>query len=147
MNPLARTMRSLAVALLAALAGLAGGDAGPGRAGVVRALYGTATVTRAGLAAPRALSFRDPVFLKDRIATGDESLARILLGGKALVTVRERSVVTITESPRISTVDLAAGTIALSVGKVRMRDGGSIEIPTPYAVARVPRTAVIAAGT
>src|SRR5437870_4662779 len=123
MNPLARTMRSLAVALVAALGGLASADAEPGRAGIVTALHGTATVTRASLAGPRALSFRDPVFLKDRIATGDESLARILLGGKALVTVRERSVVTITESPRISTVDLASGTIALSeIGRASCRE-------------------------
>ena len=144
MNPLARTMRSLAVALVAALAGLASADAEPGRAGIVTALHGTATVTRASLAGPRALSFRDPVFLKDRIATGDESLARILLGGKALVTVRERSVVTITESPRISTVDLASGTIALSVAKERMRPGESIEIRTPNAVAGIRGTVVIA---
>src|SRR5262245_31815516 len=42
----------------------------------------------------RALKFRDDVMLQDRIATGDQSLARILIGGKAVVTVRERSVVT-----------------------------------------------------
>jgi len=82
MNRLVRTLRSLAVALLAALVGLASADTEPGRAGIVTALHGTATVTRASLAAPRALSFRDPVFLKDRIATGDESLARILLGAR-----------------------------------------------------------------
>jgi hypothetical protein len=138
-------MRTVVVALVAALVGWAPADAEPGRrAGIVTALHGTATVSRVGLTTPRALKFRDDVMLQDRIATGDESLARILLGGKAVITVRERSVVTITESPRVSTVDVASGKIALAVAKERMRPGESIELRTPNAVAGIRGTVVIA---
>jgi hypothetical protein len=111
---------------------------------VVTLVHGTAIVTRASLMGPRSLKFRDEVLLHDRIATGDQSLARILLGGKAVVTVRERSVVTITESPRASSIDLTSGTIALSVAKERMRPGESLEIRTPNAVAGIRGTVVIA---
>ena len=138
------TIRAAVMLLALGLAGLAPADAEPGRAGVVTALHGTATVTRASLPAPRSLGFRDPVLLQDRIATGDESLARILLGGKAVVTVRERSVVTITETPAVSTVDVTSGKIALSVAKERMRPGESVEIRTPNAVAGIRGTVVIA---
>jgi hypothetical protein len=113
-------------------------------AGVVTALTGTATVSRASLAAPRALQFRDPIMLQDRIVTGEQSLARILLGGKAVITVRERSVVTITDSPRVSTVDVESGKVALAVAKERMRPGESIEVRTPNAVAGIRGTVVIA---
>jgi hypothetical protein len=113
-------------------------------AGVVTALSGTATVTRASLGTPRALKFRDEVMLQDRIVTGEQSLARILLGGKAVITVRERSVVTITDSPRVSTVDVESGKVALAVAKERMRPGESIQLRTPNAVAGIRGTVVIA---
>src|SRR5256885_16962525 len=50
------------------------------KAGVVTTLQGTATVTRASLSQPQPLKFRDDVFVQDRVVTGDESVARILLG-------------------------------------------------------------------
>ena len=65
------------------------------KAGIVTTLRGTATVAR-GTADQAPLRFRDDVYVEDRITTGDESLARILLGGKAVVTVRERSQLKIT---------------------------------------------------
>src|SRR5258706_9546323 len=66
------------------------------RAGVVTTLRGTATVARTTATEPAPLKFKDDVFVRDRITTGDESVARILLGGKAVVTIRERSQLTIT---------------------------------------------------
>ena len=60
------------------------------KAGIVTTLEGNVTATRAA-AAPIALRFKDDVFLQDRITTAEQSLARMLLGGKAVVTVRERS--------------------------------------------------------
>src|SRR5438552_2710857 len=56
------------------------------KAGVVTTLQGTATVTRASLSQPQPLKFRDDVFVHDRVVTGDDSVARILLGGTAIVT-------------------------------------------------------------
>ena len=44
------------------------------------------------------------MFLRDRITTGGRSFVRVLLGGKATVTARERSVLTITEVPGVATV-------------------------------------------
>ena len=145
MPVLTRALHIALVALAATLAAWTPAAAEGGRpAGIVTALVGTATVSRASLGAPRVLKFRDDVMLHDRIATGDESLARILLGGKAVITVRERSVVTITELPHVSTVDVESGKIALAVAKERMRPGESIELRTPNAVAGIRGTVVIA---
>jgi len=139
------TVRTTLLIVVAALIAWAPADAENGRpAGIVTGLYGTATLTRANVSAPRALKFRDDVMLQDRIATADQSLARILLGGKAVVTVRERSVVTITESPRVSTVDVETGKIVLAVAKERMRPGELIDLRTPNAVAGIRGTVVIA---
>jgi hypothetical protein len=72
--------------------------------GVVTTLEGHVTVTRVTLA-PQPLKFRDDVFVDDTVTTGDQSIARMLLGGKAVVTVRERSTLTITEVRGKATID------------------------------------------
>jgi hypothetical protein len=110
--------------------------------GVVAMLLGMATVTRAALAAP--LRFKDDVFLRDRITTAEKSAVRVLLGGKATVTARELSVLTITEVPGTSTVFLTTGRTAVAVSKARMKPGETLEIKTPNLVAAVRGTFVIA---
>jgi hypothetical protein len=67
-----------------------------------------------------------------------------LLGGKALVTVRERSVLTITEIPGRSTVNLENGKIALAVARERMGPNESVDIRTSNAIAAVRGTVVVA---
>ncbi|MBI4634800.1 MAG: FecR domain-containing protein [Candidatus Rokubacteria bacterium] len=114
------------------------------KAGVVTTLEGNVTVARVALAQPVALKFKDDVFLRDRITTGDRSLARLLLGGAAVVTVRERTVLTITEAPAKSIVNLDSGKIALAAARQRMRPGEQIEIRTPNAVAGIRGTVVVA---
>jgi hypothetical protein len=84
------------------------------------------------------------VFLQDRVVTGDQSFARLLLGGKAVISIRERSAVTITEVPGRSTVEIESGKIALSVARDRMVPGEVIDIKTPNAVAGVRGTVVVA---
>src|SRR5262245_31778450 len=113
------------------------------KAGVVTTLQGTATVTRAALSQPLPLKFRDDVFVQDRVVTGDNSLARILLGGKAIVTVRERSSLTIAESRGVSTVNVGEGRAAIAVLKERMKPGETIEIRTPNAMAGIRGTIVV----
>ncbi len=113
------------------------------KAGVVTTLEGHVTVTRVTLA-PQPLKFRDDVFVDDTVTTGDQSIARMLLGGKAVVTVRERSTLTITEVPGKATIDLQAGKIALAVAKDKMRPGESIEIRAANAVAGIRGTVVVA---
>ena len=113
-------------------------------AGTVVALQGTVTVTRASLDAPAPLRFKDPVFLHDRVATGEQSVTRLLLGGKAVVTVREHSVLNITEIPGTSTVNLARGRISVAVAKDRMKPGETVEIRTVNAIAAIRGTVVVA---
>ena len=113
------------------------------RAGIVTTLEGSVTARRVALPAPVPLKFKDDVFLQDTVTTGDKSLARMLLGGKAVVTVRERTVLTITEIPGKSTIDLESGKFALAVAREKMRPGEEILIRTPNAVAGVRGTVVI----
>jgi hypothetical protein len=105
--------------------------------GVVTTLDGRANVARPALNAPLALKFKDDVFGRDRISTEENSLVRVLLGGKAILTVRELSQVTINEEPGRAVVTLPSGKVVLAVAKQRMRPGESIEIRTPNAVAAV----------
>src|SRR5262245_23383727 len=87
------------------------------RAGVLTTVEGRVTAARAAVREPVALKFRDDVFLQDRIATADQSFARMLLGGKAVITVRERSTFTVTEVPGLSTVSLDAGKVGVAVAR------------------------------
>ncbi len=114
------------------------------RVGVVTNIEGLATVARLALPEPRPLRFKDDLFLRDRITTGERSIVRVLLGGKATVTARERSVLTITEVPGVATINLGAGRIAVAVAKGLMKPGEVIEIKTPNAVTAIRGTVVIA---
>src|SRR6266581_6755101 len=111
--------------------------------GIVSTISGQATVSRVSLPQPQPLQFKDSVFDRDRIATGENSTVRVLMGGKALVTVRELSVLTITEEMNRSTVDLQSGKVALGVLHQKMRPGESIEVRTHNAVAAVRGTVIV----
>jgi hypothetical protein len=114
------------------------------KAGVVTTLQGTATVARATETQPTPLKFKDDVFIQDHITTGDSSLVRVLLGGKAVITIRERSALTIHETATTSTIEMTSGKIALAVAKDRMKPGESVQIKTPNALCGVRGTVVIA---
>jgi hypothetical protein len=111
--------------------------------GVVTTLAGNATVARAALPSPQPLRFKDDVFLRDRITTAERSIVRVLLGGKALITVRELSALTITEDAGRSTIDLSSGKVAMGVLRQRMRPGEVIEIRTPNAIAAIRGTVLV----
>ncbi len=114
------------------------------RAGVVAALQGTATVVHTAAAAAAPLKFKDDVFVRDRITTGEKSIVRVLLGGKATVTAREYTVLTITEVPGTATLSVASGRIAVAVSKDRMKPGDVVQITTPNVVAGIRGTVVVA---
>jgi len=114
------------------------------RVGIVTNLEGTATVARLALPQPEPLRFKDGVYLHDRITTGERSIVRVLLGGKATVTARERSVLTITEVPGTSTIELGTGRISVAVSKGLMKPGEVVEIRTPNAVTAIRGTVVVA---
>lgn len=112
--------------------------------GIVTTINGDATLIRAVAAArPVSLKMRDEIFVRDRIDTQQHSLVRVLLGGKALITVRELSVLTVTEEAGRVTVDLVSGKIGVAVVKGRMRPGEVIEIRSPNATAAVRGTVFV----
>src|SRR5262249_52203345 len=63
---------------------------------------------------------------------------------KALVTMRERSTLHLTEVPGTSTVELGTGSIGVAVVKEKMKPEESVAIRTPNAVAAIRGTVVIA---
>jgi hypothetical protein len=113
-------------------------------AGIVTTVNGNATLTRAmALAQPVSLRMRDEILVRDRIQTQAHSLVRVLLGGKALITIRELSVLTVTEEANRVTVDLQSGKVGVAVVKGRMRPGEVIEIRSPNATAAVRGTVFV----
>lgn len=114
--------------------------------GIVTTLQGRGSITHEARP-PASLKFRDDVFLKDVINTERESLARILLRGSNLLTIRELSQVTIEEQalpqgPR-SVLNLFSGKIRATVSRALLGRGEEVEIRTPQAVAAVRGTDLI----
>ena len=110
---------------------------------MVTTLQGQASVARASIPGALPLKFKDAVFDRDRIQTGEESIVKVLMGGKAIVTVRELSVLTITEELGKTTINLTSGKIAVGVAKQRMKPGEQLEVHTPNAVAAVRGTVFV----
>jgi hypothetical protein len=115
---------------------------GQERVGIVTTVIGPVTVSRASLPV-EPLKFKDDIFLRDRVTTGDNAMTRILMGGKVVVTARERSTLTITEVPGLSTIDLTSGRIAVAVDKTRMKPGERVDVRTPNAIAGVRGTVLV----
>jgi FecR protein len=136
---IAALLLTAAAAFLLASSAMAGE-----RVGVLTNIEGTATVARLSEPGAQPLQFKDAVFLRDRITTGERSFVRVLLGGKVTVTARERSVLTITEVPGVATVQLGEGRISVAVSKALMKPGDVIEIRTPNAVTAIRGTVVVA---
>ena len=116
--------------------------------GVVTALKGKAQLTRA--ATQTALSFKDDLILRDLIDTQENSLTRVLFGGKSTVTVRELSSLEVREEllPGGGTRtihDLSAGSILVNVARSLMGRGDEVQIRTPNAVAAVRGSIVLKA--
>ena len=111
---------------------------------MVTNLEGTAIVVRATPPQTQELRFKDDVYLHDQITTAEHSVVRVLLGGKATVTARERSVLTITEMPNVSTIELQSGRISVAVSKALMKPGESVEIKTPNTITAIRGTVVVA---
>ena len=130
---------TLTIALVLSLAAPAGAQE---KVGVVTTVVGPVTVARASLP-PEPLKFKDDVFVRDRVITGEQAITRILLGGKVIVTAREHSTLTITETLGLSTIHLTGGRIAVAVEKSKMKPGERVEIRTPNAVAGVRGTVLI----
>ncbi|MGH7390456.1 MAG: FecR domain-containing protein [Candidatus Rokuibacteriota bacterium] len=106
-------------------------------------IEGNVTARRVTTPRPVALKLRDDVLVRDTITTAERSLARLLLGGKATVTVRERSQLTVNEVPGTSTVGVGKGKIGLALVPDRIRPGSLVEIRTPNTVVSVRGTVLV----
>jgi len=111
--------------------------------GVVTTMQGQATVARLASTTALPLKFRDSIYERDRINTAENSIVKVLMGGKAIVTVRELSVLTITEDLGKTTINLESGKIAVAVARQRMKPGDRLEVHTPNAVAAVRGTVFV----
>src|ERR1700687_5606482 len=109
-------VRCVGFAVSIAAAGLAS-SAGAQQTGVgvVTNLTGSATVARTSNAQP--LRFKDSVYGRDRIVTSENSLLRVLLRGKAIVTMRELSELMITDAGGFAGLELSGGTMGLSLAR------------------------------
>src|SRR5215471_19202346 len=125
---------SLAIALATSLASMPAAAQTATPVGIVTTLQGQATVAHAASSSTLPLKFKDSIFERDRINTAENSIVKVLMGGRAVVTVRELSVLTITEE---------SGKIAVAVAKQRMKPGEKLEVHTPNAVAAVRGTVFV----
>jgi hypothetical protein len=96
---------------------------------VVSTLSGDVSVVRAGGSIP--LRFKAEAFPGDIIRTADQSVVRLLLRQKALMTVQQRSVLTLREEHGTPTVVLETGQIGVSVADRRLLAGDVLQIETP----------------
>src|SRR5207249_1552245 len=96
--------------------------------GAIAALVGQGTVIHAADVERAPAKVRDEIFV----------------GGRITVTIRERSIVTITDDPMRSRVDLHSGMLAFKVHEGGLRAGEVAEILTPNAVTAIRGSLVIA---
>lgn len=123
-----------------------GGTSAESSVGIVTTISGQVTVARGSVLRqpPLPLKFRDELYLRDQICTKEHSTVKLLMGGKSLVTVRELSVLTITEELGLrSTLYLPIGKVSIAVARQKMNPGETIEIRTPNATATVRGTVFI----
>lgn len=130
-----------------ALAGLgtpaAAAANGAKSAGMVVEVSGAVTATRP-LVGTQPLKVRAPIYWGDIVETHRGSSARLLLGGKVTVTVRELSRLEVREEALAQgvryTIKLIQGKVRASVARMLMRTGEQVEVRTRNAVASVRGT-------
>jgi len=132
----------VSVMLGALLAGAAAAEMAK-TAGQVMSVAGSVTVTRAEVP-PHQLKFRDNLYWRDVVEARRDGIARVLLGGKATVTVRELTRLELREEKRVEgaryVADLVSGRIRASVARMLMQPGEQIEVWTSNTVASVRGT-------
>jgi FecR protein len=137
------TVRALAAALVAVgVVSTPGVTSAQGRVGIVVAVEGAASVTRAAQGQVLSLGFSDNVMPGDRIVTQKDSLVRMFLNYKVTVTVRELSSLTI-EAPGKGLVDLKDGKIGVGVAPGTLKPDEVFELHTPNSVVQVREAIVI----
>ena len=133
---------AVVVSLLIALPSLAHAQSQP--VGAIAALVGEGTITHAVRAERAPAKVRDQVYVRDRIETAQRSVIRVLMGGRVTITIRERSIVTITDDPMRTRVDLESGTLAFKVHEGGLRAGEVAELLTPNTITGIRGSLVVA---
>jgi len=133
---------AVVVSLLIALPSLAHAQSQP--IGAIAALVGEGTITHAVRAERAPAKVRDQVYVRDRIETAQRSVIRVLMGGRVTITIRERSIVTITDDPMRTRVDLESGTLAFKVHEGGLRAGEVAELLTPNTITGIRGSLVVA---
>jgi len=113
--------------------------------GIVTAVKGRAQLTRTGT--QTALLFKENVILRDIIDTQENSLVRVLFGGKSTVTLRELSRLEVREELLPgggvrSVHNLFSGSILINVARRLLGKGDEVVIRTPNAVGAVRGTII-----
>jgi len=108
--------------------------------GVVTALKGKVKLTRRETQTD--LGFKDRLISRDVISTQDESLARVLLGGRSTVTIRELSRLGVTGTLHSTGTlraihELKEGEILVNVPQGLIHQGDEIQVRTPNALASI----------
>jgi hypothetical protein len=133
---------SVTALILALAAGVLAAESAKG-AGVVTAVSGPVTVSREE-ALPLLMKFRDALYWRDVVEARKDGIARVLLGGKTTVTVRELSRLELREEVMPEgiryTTELVAGKVRASVARALMRPGEQVEVRTRNVVASVRGT-------
>ncbi len=126
---------SLLLALLLEIPGMA---LAQGAIGVVTSLKGKVKLIRG--ASQTELGFKDILISRDVISTQDESLARVLFGGRSTVTIRELSRLGVTGTVHSTGTfravhELKEGEILVNVPQGLLHKGDEIQVHTPNALA------------
>ena len=115
--------------------------------GVVTALKGKVKLTRR--ATQTDLGFKDRLISRDVISTQDESLVRVLFGGRSTVTIRELSRLGVTGTLRSTGTlraihELREGEILVNVAQGLLHRGDEIQVRTPNALASLRGASLLA---
>ncbi len=112
--------------------------------GAVAAVSGKATILHAAQREELPAKVEESVFVRDKITTSDLSVIRVLMGGRISLTIRERSIVSITDDPTRTRIDLQEGRLAFKVHEGGLRVGEVAELRTPNAITGIRGSLIVA---
>lgn len=78
-----------------------------------------------------------PILLTERVEARDRVFARLLLGGRVMIVVREGSSLSITEVSGAATIDVERGRVAITVDRDNLDPQDLVEVRTPHAAVTV----------
>jgi hypothetical protein len=87
--------------------------------------------------------FRGQMLLTERIETRDRAFARLLFGGRVMILAREGALLSITEVPGATTIEIESGRVAVTVDRENLHPEDLVEVRTPHAVVTVPSDTLV----